>query len=182
MAYRKQGNKDGPTAGLISQTNSLTVIKSLFSIYHQDCVTHLTLMNRYFDIINYFNCSVINSPFHIRNKSSQGTGFQNSTHRAFILLRRWPVQMRAFSCMLMLPQVLHLLLMCNICRYLLLYITPTAPHITLHLLLVSSFLTSIFPAPPPPVHPSVCCHGRGASLLLPDAAIKALHLTEADTS
>lgn len=113
---------------------------------------------------------------------SQEIGFENSTHRTFILFRRWPVQQKALSCMLMLSQALHLLLMCCICRYLLLYITFAAPHITLLLLLISSLLTSIFPAPPPPVHPSECCHGRGASMLLPDAAIKALHLTQADTS
>lgn len=58
----------------------------------------------------------------------------------------------------------------------------TAFHITLHLLLISGSLTSIFPAPPPPVHPSACCHGGGTSMLPPDAAIKALHLTQADTS
>ena len=110
---------------------------------------------------------------------SQEIGFENSTHRTFILFRWWPVQSGALSCMLMLsPGSAPILLMCRILyRCLLLYITPTAP-----LLLISSFLTSIFPAPPPPVHPSERCHGRGASMLLPDAAIKALHLTQADTS
>lgn len=61
---------------------------------------------------------------------SQETGFENSPHSAFILFQRWPVQLKALSCMLMLSRVLHLLLMCCICRYLLLYITPSAPHIT----------------------------------------------------
>lgn len=67
-------------------------------------------------------------------------------------------------------------------KHIYIYVPTAAPHITLHLLLISCILTSIFPAPAPPVHPSARCHGRGAPPLLPDAAIKALHLTQADTS
>lgn len=143
------------------------------------CIVCQMLTHTYFDILNYFEMVLLSSVILGTNHHKKSA---LKIHRAFISLQRWPVQMKALLCMLILSRVLHLLLMCCICRYLLLYITPTAPHITLHLLLISSFLTSIFPAPPPPVHPSARCHGRGASVLLPDAAIKALHLTQADTS
>lgn len=191
MTYRE--NKDGATVGIISQATSLLNTISANTVHNY--VLFFYIMSRMYVVLHsvsnvdahifwypklLWNGSVIIS--HIGNKSSQEIGFEDSPHRAFISLQRWPVQMKALLCMLILSRVLHLLLMCCICRYLLLYITPTAPHITLHLLLISSFLTSIFPAPPPPVHPSARCHGRGASVLLPDAAIKALHLTQADTS
>lgn len=97
MAYRKQENKDGPTPGLIFQTDALTVIMSLFSIYCQECVTHLTLINRCFDIINYFVMVQLSTVRFILGTNHHRTPpFKIQLTRAFILLRRWPVQMKAF--------------------------------------------------------------------------------------